>query len=214
MYRSIKKEDLPAGVADLTMPQVFVLLGGMGSSEYSLRGKLILDSGKLAGSYFDRSVILVCRQDETGSFGVVLNRPLGRSLKSASDFPMNDAMKGTPIYTGGPVQQEMLSVLYETHESLENDILPFLQLGHSLQELSDRFDSNQPPRRVRAYSGYAGWTSGQLEEEMRQDCWISLAPTLSAVFCDHPETLWGRMLKKKGGIYQLIAEFPSDPSIN
>ena len=40
----------------------------------SLKGKLLLDSGKLGGSFFHRSVILVCQHDAEGAFGLVLNR--------------------------------------------------------------------------------------------------------------------------------------------
>ncbi|HCB98014.1 MAG TPA: hypothetical protein DEP78_07105, partial [Verrucomicrobiales bacterium] len=42
----------------------------------TLRGKLILDGGSLAGSFFHRSVLLICQHDEEGAFGLILNRPL------------------------------------------------------------------------------------------------------------------------------------------
>jgi len=187
---------------------------GMGSSAYPLQGKLILDSGKLAGSYFDRTVILVCRQDESGSFGLILNRPLGKTLKAVTDFPMGKVLSHTAIYMGGPVQTEMFSVLFECEEESENDVVTSLQLGHSLQEISDRFESDQPPLRVRAYAGYAGWSSGQLEEEMKQGCWITHSAALADVFSPEPMGLWPQTLKKKGGIYQLVSQFPADPSQN
>ena len=41
----------------------------------SLRGQLLLDSGQLRGSFFDRSVVLICHHDADGAFGLVLNRP-------------------------------------------------------------------------------------------------------------------------------------------
>ncbi len=180
----------------------------------SLQGRLILDSGKLAGSYFDRTVVLVCHQDETGSFGLVLNKPLGRSLKSVTDSPMGAALGMTPVYQGGPVQPEMFSVLYEMDSPSEDDVLSGLRLGHSLKELCSQFESNNPPRRLRAYAGYAGWTGGQLEKEMREECWISLPALPGSVFCEHPETLWSHLLKEQGGVYELLANFPTDPSRN
>jgi putative transcriptional regulator len=44
------------------------------SSKY-LRGQLLLDGGKLQGSFFHRTVVLVCQHDAEGAFGLVLNRP-------------------------------------------------------------------------------------------------------------------------------------------
>ena len=42
-----------------------------------LQGQLLLDSGQLGGSFFQRTVVLVCKHDAEGAFGLVLNRPLG-----------------------------------------------------------------------------------------------------------------------------------------
>lgn len=41
----------------------------------SLKGQFLLDGGKLAGSYFHRSVVLICQHDPEGAFGLVINRP-------------------------------------------------------------------------------------------------------------------------------------------
>jgi putative transcriptional regulator len=42
-----------------------------------LKGQLLLDSGQLRGSFFQRTVVLICQHDAEGAFGLVLNRTTG-----------------------------------------------------------------------------------------------------------------------------------------
>jgi len=182
--------------------------------ESSFQGKLILDSGKLAGSYFDRTVILICRHDESGAFGLALNRPLKHTLGSVMGEPLVDELARASLYSGGPVQPEALSFLHETESRPEFDILTNLTLGHSLEELKKGFSSPELPMRVRAYAGYSGWSAGQLDHEMKAGCWITHPASVSLVFSPEPEILWQRVLKEKGGLYCLIADCPADPALN
>jgi putative transcriptional regulator len=45
-----------------------------------LKGQLLLDSGELRGSFFQRTVVLICQHDAEGAFGLVLNRPTGNNV--------------------------------------------------------------------------------------------------------------------------------------
>ena len=47
-----------------------------GTSQY-LKGRLLLDSGQLSGSFFQHTVVLICQHDADGAFGLVLNRATG-----------------------------------------------------------------------------------------------------------------------------------------
>ena len=38
----------------------------------SLQGQLLLDSGELQGSFFQRTVLLICQHNAEGAFGLVL----------------------------------------------------------------------------------------------------------------------------------------------
>jgi putative transcriptional regulator len=69
-------------------------------------------------------------------------------------------------------------------------------------------------RRRRIFAGYAGWGEGQLEEELERDDWI-LEPALpDDVFADDSDGLWGGVLRRKGGVFELVARMPEDPSVN
>jgi putative transcriptional regulator len=68
--------------------------------------------------------------------------------------------------------------------------------------------------RRRIFAGYAGWGAGQLEDELGRDDWI-LEPALNDdVFTDDPEELWRDVLRRKGGVFELVSRMPEDPSVN
>jgi putative transcriptional regulator len=68
--------------------------------------------------------------------------------------------------------------------------------------------------RMRLFAGYAGWGAGQLEEEVANEDWI-LEPALADdAFTDDPDELWRAILRRKGGIYELVARMPEDPRVN
>jgi len=186
----------------------------MSASQQILQGKFVLDSGKLRSSFFDRTVILICRHDESGAFGLVLNRPTEHKLGAVTHDPLPASLAQIPLDVGGPVQPDVLSFLLETETHPEFDILPNLIMGHSLEDLKQRFDSPTEPPRVRAFAGYAGWAPGQLEQEQKNGCWIHHPGSMPLVFHSEPQNLWRHILKLKGGEYRLIANSPDHPELN
>ena len=52
----------------------------MAEKRKSLQGQLLLDSGQLGGSFFQHTVLLICKHDAEGAFGLVLNRTVGKTV--------------------------------------------------------------------------------------------------------------------------------------
>jgi len=93
--------------------------------------------------------------------------------------------------------------------------MPNLALGHSLDELIELGESFSPVKKVRMFAGYAGWSPGQLEAELRQKAWVTCPATLELVFETPPEQLWQTVLRTKGGWKnRLLAQMPEDLSWN
>src|SRR5205807_8759345 len=84
----------------------------MPESEQFLKGQLLLDSGQLRGSFFQRTVVLICQHDAEGAFGLVLNRAAGSNIGETIVADLPDALKTNPLYLGGPVQPSALSFLH------------------------------------------------------------------------------------------------------
>jgi putative transcriptional regulator len=186
----------------------------MSEPEQYLQGQLLLDSGRLRGSFFQRTVVLICQHDSEGAFGLVLNRATGSKVGDMVVADLPESIKGSPLYLGGPVQPSALSYLHSDEFLPEANVMANLNLGHSLDELIEIGESFSPTQKVRLFAGYAGWSAGQLEEEMKAEAWLTHPASLELVFGAEPERLWQDILRKKGWRYQLLAQMPEDPSLN
>lgn len=184
------------------------------SESRSLKGQLILDSGQLRGSFFHRSVVLVCHHDSDGAFGLVLNQPTQNRIGDVlvADFPA--AFKDELLYLGGPVQTNALTYLHTDSFLPEANVIPNLSMGHSLDDLQDLVSSFSATRQIRCFAGYAGWTGGQLESEMERKAWVTHPASLDLVFGNSSDKLWKDILTCKGWKYRLLAEGPEDLSWN
>jgi putative transcriptional regulator len=186
----------------------------MSETHNFLKGQLLLDSGQLRGSFFQRSVVLICQHDPEGAFGLVLNRATGSSVGDMIVADLPDKLKGCPLYLGGPVQPSALSFLHTDAFIAEANVLPNLSLGHSLDSLIEIGESFSPTQKIRLFAGYAGWSPGQLEAEMKRKAWLTHPASLELVFETSPDHLWQQILRQKGWQYRLLAQMPEDPSLN
>jgi putative transcriptional regulator len=186
----------------------------MAEGERFLKGQLLLDSGQLSGSFFQRTVVLICQHDPEGAFGLVLNRTSGSNVGDAIIADLPDTLKACPLYLGGPVQPSALSFLLSDSFMPEANVLPNLSLGHSLDSLMELGESFSPTRKIRMFAGYAGWSPGQLEDEIKRKAWLTHKASLELVFDTDPETLWQIILRQKGWKHKLLAQMPEDPSLN
>jgi putative transcriptional regulator len=179
-----------------------------------LKGQLLLDSGQLTGSFFARTVILICQHDAEGAFGLVLNRPTGTKVGDALVADLPDTFKDLPLFLGGPVQPTALSYLHAESFLPEANVMANLSLGHSLDELQDLGESFATDKKVRLFAGYSGWSAGQLENEMKRKAWLTHPASLDLVFAADMNGLWAKLMRQKGWKNQLLAEIPDDPSLN
>ena len=180
----------------------------------SLKGQLLLDSGQLTGSFFHRSVVLICQHDPDGAFGLVLSRSSENKVGDVLVADLPDTLKEQTLYLGGPVQTNTLSYLHTDTYIPQASVMPNLDLGHSLDSLVEIGESFSATKQVRVFAGYAGWGAGQLDDEMRRKAWLTHPASLETVFCSDPAKLWRRILSEKGWQYRLLADTPDDLSWN
>jgi putative transcriptional regulator len=186
----------------------------MPASKKFLKGQLLLDSGQLRGSFFQRTVVLICQHDPEGAFGLVLNRSAGTNAGDMIVADLPERLRASPLFLGGPVQPSALSFLLTDAFLADANVMPNLTLGHSLDSLIELGESFSPTQRVKMFAGYAGWSPGQLEDEIKRDAWLTHPASLELVFDTGPEQLWQRILRQKGWQYRLLAQMPEDVSLN
>lgn len=186
----------------------------MAEKHKSLRGQFLLDGGGLHGSYFNRTVVLICHHDPDGAFGLVLNRPSDNTVGELLVADLPHTLKQHPIYLGGPVQPSAMSFLHADAFLPDANVLPNLNLGHSLDELTELAESYSDTQQVRVFAGYAGWSPGQLEDEMKRNAWLTHPASVELVFHEQPQRLWARILRRKGWRFRLLATEPEDLTWN
>jgi putative transcriptional regulator len=180
-----------------------------------LKGQLLLDSGQLVGSFFQRTVVLICQHDSEGAFGLVLNRSTGNKVGDVIVADLPDTLKDSQLYLGGPVQPAALSFLHSDNFIPDANVFPNLNLGHSLDDLVEIGESFSAGKKVKMFAGYAGWSPGQLEDEMKRKSWITFPATLDLVFETPSEQLWRKILQAKGGWKnKLLSQMPENLSWN
>jgi putative transcriptional regulator len=177
----------------------------------TLRGQLLIASPALVDPNFRRTVVLVVAHDDDGAVGLVLNRRTEAEVAEAVPELAEVVEPGALVSVGGPVQTEAVVVIAEWSDHDEAGAMVFGDVGLMGAE-ADTERVAQNTRRLRVFAGYAGWGGGQLEAELEEESWIVEPAREEDVFGDGD--LWARVLRRKGGAFNLVATMPEDPSLN
>ena len=180
----------------------------------SWQGQLLLDGGKLHGSAFHRAVVLICQHDAEGAFGLILNHPAGSKVGDAVVANLPQALKDQPLFLGGPVQPGILSFLHSDSFVPHANVIPNVNLGHSIESLMDLSESYSTTQMLRLFAGYAGWSAGQLEHEMARHDWLVHPATVDLIFKSEPTQLWREILRQKDHTLRWLADSPENPFWN
>ena len=177
----------------------------------SLTGQLLVAEPVLSDPNFRRAVVLICDHDADGAFGLILNRPTEHTLAEALEqsFPFE-----ADLWQGGPVQLDTLHFLHTHGDAVEGatEVVDGVFWGGQFESLVAQGDAYaEAPARF--FAGYAGWSAGQLEDELEAGGWMVLPATARTVLEPNPE-LWRRILRSLGGEYALLANFPDNPRLN
>jgi len=178
----------------------------------TLQGQLLIASPGLLDPNFRRTVVLVTEHNEEGAAGLVLNRPSPTEV--AEVVPQLEPLveDGEQVWVGGPVQPNAVLVLGEFLDPDDAAVPLFGSLG--FPSLDEPDDVVPVTTRRRVFAGYAGWGSGQLEDELAREDWIVEPALPDDAFTEAPDELWRDVLRRKGGIYELVSRMPEDPSVN
>jgi putative transcriptional regulator len=178
----------------------------------SLQGQLLVASPGLLDPNFRRAVVLITEHSDEGAAGLVLNRPSPAPV--ADIVPQLEPLveDGEQVWVGGPVQPNAVLVLGEFLDPEDAAVPLFGALG--FPALDEPEDVAERTIRHRVFAGYAGWGAGQLESELGREDWIIEPAQNDDAFTEAPDDLWADVLRRKGGIYELVARIPEDPSVN
>ncbi|MDB5236023.1 MAG: hypothetical protein JWR44_3016 [Hymenobacter sp.] len=182
-------------------------------------GTLLISQPFLGDPNFERSVVLLCRDEpEDGTFGLVLNRLTNLTLGDVLDLPpeVGSIAAELPLYVGGPVEPNTLHYLHR-----RADLPGAVDLGQDVywsgdfEMLLGLISSGEvSPDDVRLFAGYSGWSAGQLAGEMQGQSWIRHPASAGKVFTLASDAFWRDILREKGGRFKVLSNYPVDPRLN
>ncbi len=130
--------------------------------------------------FFAKSVTFICTHNQDGAMGIMINRPTDITYDTLFEKIkvelLNIAVADLPVLYGGPVQPERGFVLHETAAG-EWDSTITIAENTALTTSKDILESvaiGSGPEKMLLTLGYAGWTPGQLEQEIKQNSWLSV----------------------------------------
>jgi len=181
-------------------------------SPENLSGSLLLAHPSMQDPNFHRTVILLsaCGTEE-GALGVVLNRPVGKTLGEVNGEYAYSPLAEVPLYVGGPVNQEQMLLAAWHWDTNAGSFKLFFGIS---QDQALAFMSDNPDIQVRAFLGYSGWSDGQLESELEANAWVVTPVAEEAVVHDGGEEIWRSLLTRIRPELLFLANQPDDPSLN
>lgn len=179
-----------------------------------LTGKLLVASPALLDGNFVRTVIYLCAHSEQGAIGVVLNRPLG--LAPVMDhLPAWAPFVAEPpvFFQGGPVEQSTAVALARALDMPDEEAWTLVNGNVGVVDLG-REPGTLGLAALRIFSGYSGWSAGQLEGEIEQEAWFVVDASRGDLFTANPAALWHDVLRRQRGDLAIYADFPREPGMN
>jgi putative transcriptional regulator len=136
---------------------------------------------------FAKSVTFICEHNEQGALGLVVNRPTDMNLRSLFEqikIPLPDQIIGDlPVYHGGPVQVDRGFVLHRPIGGWQSTLTVSDDLGLTTsRDVLQAIGEGNGPRQVLVTLGYAGWAAGQIEHELSQNAWLTVAANPDVMF--------------------------------
>ena len=175
-------------------------------------GRLLVATPLLVDPNFDLTVMLLLEHGDEGALGVILNRPSELAVVDALPDWADACADPSVVFAGGPVERDALIALGRSTSpsggglvlglhSVDLDAQPALVLASGVAD-------------TRIFAGYAGWSPGQLDDELSDEAWWAVDAEIDDVFTADPAGLWSRVLRRTGGELALYAHYPEDLSAN
>ena len=169
----------------------------------SVKDHFLIATERMKDSRFEKTVIIMLESDESGAWGIVVNRRLGTMPIALLIDPFLNTSEereklykiNIPIFWGGPVDVKQIFILH-TAEYQSDTTRNYGNISIT-QDYNILFDiaENKGPKKSLVIFGYSGWGSGQLEGEMERDHWILSDIDLNIIFNEESNTKWNKAYK-------------------
>src|SRR5258706_115692 len=159
-------------------------------AQVNLTNHFLIAMPNMADPYFARSLTYICEHDEKGALGVVVNRPIEMTLGALFErlsLPLSSQiLVNAPVYFGGPVQTDRGFVLHQPLGQWQSTLSVGDAVGLTFsKDILEAVGQGGGPERMLVTLGYSGWAAGQLENEIKQNAWLTVEAT-DAIMLGNP----------------------------
>jgi putative transcriptional regulator len=152
-----------------------------------LTNHFLIAMPSMADPYFSRTLTYICEHNDQGALGLVVNRPIDMTLAALFErLSLESGARGLaelPVYFGGPVQTDRGFVLHMPVGSWSSTLSVHDRLGLTTsRDVLEAVSKGAGPERMMVTLGYSGWAAGQLEHELKQNAWLTVAAQDSIIF--------------------------------
>lgn len=177
----------------------------------SLAGQVLAAAPAMLDPNFNQTLVYLAEHTAEGALGLIMNRPLGRTLGEIASAPaVPAAVRQAPVLLGGPVQSTALLVAVFSRGRTDEDVR--CTLHPAPDTLADLAGGSGCW--VRAFVGYAGWGRGQLERELRENAWGICPPHTVLLDENCLPNLWSVFRNTDQRWRKLFSRLPRDPELN
>lgn len=174
---------------------------------------LLIAMPTLDDPYFSRSLTYICEHNEHGAMGLVINQPAGMSLKELINQADKDAIvldekADGIVLAGGPVGQDRGFILHTTQAGWSSSLALTSEIMITTsKDILSVLGNNDAPEQALVTLGYAGWSAGQLEDEVQHNSWLLVEADLDLLFNVPIHRKWEAAVQKLGiDVWQLGPE--------
>ena len=137
--------------------------------------------------FFAKSLTYICEHNDQGALGIVVNRPIDLTLGELFEqikLPLGHSELGMlPVHFGGPVQTDRGFVLHDPVGQWQSTLAVNDRIGLTTsKDILEAVGEGHGPNNMLVTLGYAGWSQGQLEEELAQNAWLTVEATEEILF--------------------------------
>jgi putative transcriptional regulator len=142
---------------------------------------------KMQDTNFSGALAYICDHSDQGALGVVINKPIELDLAALFGqigLELTDLnLRDTPVYYGGPVQVERGFVLHRPVGKWGSTMSVNDRVGLTTsKDILEATARREGPAQILVTLGYAGWGPGQLEEEIKQNAWLTVPADPDIIF--------------------------------
>jgi len=156
-------------------------------SQVNLTDHFLIAMPNMADPYFSRTLTYICEHNDEGALGVVVNRPidmtLGALFERLSLTISSEDLGRLSVYFGGPVQTDRGFVLHQPIGEWQSTLAVQDRVGLTTsKDILESLGQGVGPAKVLVTLGYSGWAPGQLENEIKQNAWLTVAAKDAIIF--------------------------------